>query len=108
MSSLKRFLKRQHNVQPTDEQDQEKEDQLLVNVFEQEPITKVETLSTDVKSAFGFNKKELTIEEHITKIEKMTKAQLHDYAKKYEIYLDRKRTKENMINEFIQKLKEKN
>ena len=69
--------------------------------------TPTETLSSKLKSGFGFQKKTLTIEEHAEKIKGITKAELNEYAKKYDIDLDRRQTKPNMINEFIQKLKEK-
>jgi hypothetical protein len=66
------------------------------------------SLSEKIKAVFGFNKGGLSIEDHVKAIEGMTKDQLDNYAEQYDIYLDRRRTKENMINEFIQKLKEKN
>lgn len=41
-------------------------------------------------------------------LESMTKVELEDYAQEHDIELDRRKTKLNMITEFIQKLKEKN
>lgn len=41
-------------------------------------------------------------------LESMTKVELEDYAQEHGIELDRRKTKLNMITEFIQKLKEKN
>jgi len=67
-----------------------------------------ERLSTKLKSVFGFRKNTLTVEEHADKIKSMTKLELDQYAEHYDIFLDRRQTKQNMINEFIQKLKEKN
>jgi hypothetical protein len=67
-----------------------------------EELLKVETLPTKLISEF-------IVEDHMAEIEQMTKMQFFNYAQKdHEIDLDLRRTKENMINEFIQKLKEKN
>ncbi len=89
-------------IELLDELDAEKEQELTRAI---EP----EVLPITLKSVIGsIENVELTIEDHMINIKKITKAQFYDYAKKYEIHLDRKRNKETMINEFIQKLKEKN
>jgi hypothetical protein len=109
--SFRRFKSRVYEVKEDvpviepivlDEDDAKKEEELTQAV-----LPEVETLSTKLKSVFGF-KKAVSLAEHMTKIEGMTKRDLDEYAEQYEIYLDRRKTKENMINEFIQKLKEKN
>jgi hypothetical protein len=70
--------------------------------------SKLELVSSKIKSIFGFRpSNDMTIEEHQEKIKSMTKLELDQYAEKYDIYLDRRKTKANMINEFIEKLKEK-
>jgi len=90
-----------------DSNDTEKETVLI-----DEPIIISEDISAPLSekiiAVFGFNQKNLSIDEHYKAIEGMTKVQLDEYAEKYDIYLDRRQTKPNMINEFIQKLKEKN
>jgi hypothetical protein len=50
----------------------------------------------------------VSIEQHMANIDGMLKQELDDYALSYGIELDRRQTKQNMINEFITKLKEKN
>ena len=111
MPSLARFRK----IHSKDEQKTTKVvDQKPVEVLVHQPAvedvvseTTTDTLSSKLKAVFGFQKKTLTIEEHAENIEGMTKTELDEYAEKYDIYLDRRQTKPNMINEFIQKLKEK-
>jgi hypothetical protein len=49
----------------------------------------------------------LNIDQLLINIENMTKLELDEYAKNYDIHLDRRRNKSAMIEEFIQKLKEK-
>jgi hypothetical protein len=49
-----------------------------------------------------------TIEEHLINIKNMTKLELDEYAQVYGVSLDRRRKKNIMMEEFIQKLKEKN
>lgn len=106
MPSLKRFLKMLNTANekaPTDTVKSE-------SVGDTETVTssKIEQVSTKLKSIFGsFSSSELTIEDHKEKIRNMTKLELDQYAEKYDIYLDRRRTKENMIKEFIEKLKDK-
>ncbi len=105
--SFKKFKTRLYKSvenQPAVENDKLDVKKELVQAIE----PKAEALSTKLKSMFGFKDATLTVEDHMKNIEKMTKAQLGEYAEQYEINLDRRRTKENMINEFIQKLKEKN
>jgi hypothetical protein len=65
--------------------------------------------SEDLAQSESFSEEDISsTEEIILKIKKMTKIELDEYAEKYEIQLDRRKTKNNMIEEFIQKLKEKN
>jgi hypothetical protein len=82
------------------------EEQETVITSNDPPI--VEVLLSKLKDVFGFHENNLTAEEHAKKIKDMTKLELDKYAEQYNIYLDRRQTKQNMINEFIQKLKEKN
>jgi hypothetical protein len=111
MTSLQRlFKKKTKTVELTPIQEKD-----LISILDESDALKEQELlqpvvpETQVKSVFGgFTKANLTIEDHMINIEKMTKPQIGDYAEGYEIHLDRRRTKENMINEFIQKLKEKN
>ena len=110
MPSLKRFRKiltgepKNKNIEETPEA---VEDEAPVVVEEVVSETSTETLSSKLKAVFGFQKQTLSIEEHAEKIKGMTKAELDEYAEQYGIELDRRQTKPNMVNEFIQKLKEK-
>jgi len=105
MTSLaRRFRKKIESVEPVsipvDTEDK----------TEETGLQSEQTLSEKAKSIFaGFkNRPSLTVEDHVKKIKGMSKAELDKYAENYEIYLDRRQNKTNMINEFIQKLKEKN
>lgn len=110
--SFNRFIKRIHGkiepeVAPSDHQ--ESSDLAQVEDFQSDDLmdTKIVTLSTKLETAFGF-KRQMTLDEHMNKIDGMSKMELDEYAKDYDIELDRRQTKRNMIDEFIQKLKEKN
>lgn len=51
---------------------------------------------------------EMTFDQHMINIQGMTKLELDRYAEDFDIYLDRRRTLDGMISEFIEKLKEQN
>jgi len=53
-------------------------------------------------------KKITTVDEHLLVIEEMTRSEIFEYAKELDIHLDQRKRKDNMIGDFIQKLKEKN
>jgi hypothetical protein len=53
-------------------------------------------------------KKITTVDEHLLAIEEMTRSEIFEYAKELDIHLDQRKRKDNMIGDFIQKLKEKN
>jgi hypothetical protein len=106
VSNINVFETEKELLEHLDTYDAEKEITLTQEIKPAEVIPA--SLSEKIKAVFGFNKGGLSIEDHVKAIENMTKDQLDNYAEQYDIYLDRRRTKENMINEFIQKLKEKN
>lgn len=106
MPSFTRFRKI-HNKDKQETPEVSEQPIVEEDVIEEVSETPTETLSSKLKSVFGFQKKTLSIEEHAEKIKGMTKTELDEYAEQYDIYLDRRQTKPNMINEFIQKLKEK-
>jgi hypothetical protein len=97
---------KQEEVIETVESDQEIDTTSHETPMAETPI--IESLSSRLKAVFGSKKPSLAAEEHVEKLKGMTKAELDDYAINYGIELDRRQTKPNMINEFIQKLKEKN
>ena len=110
MPSLKRFRKilaGEPKNEIVEEPPEAIEDEAPVVVEEVVYETSTDILSSKLKAVFGFQKETLTVEEHSENIEGMTKLELDEYAEKYDIYLDRRQNKQNMINEFIQKLKEK-
>lgn len=63
---------------------------------------KLASISEKIRSFFGLK---TTVTEQTEKLKGMTKLELDQYAEKYNIYLDRRQTKANMINEFLTKLK---
>jgi hypothetical protein len=105
MTSFTRFMKRfVEVVLPTNQSsvDESKPQDLPVVVLETENVVEEpESLSSDDTAFF---------DELVTKLNAMTKVEIDDYAKAYPYYvtLDRRRTKLAMIEDFIQKLKEKN
>jgi uncharacterized HAD superfamily protein len=101
--SFTRFKKLLHNRKETII-----EDNIIFDDVSVEEIME-EFNSENLAQSESFSEEDISsIEEIILKIKKMTKIELDEYAEKYEIQLDRRKTKNNMIEEFIQKLKEKN
>ena len=117
MTSFTRFRKIHNKV--GQEIPEVAEQSVVEEVFQEQPsvevtavieevVTETSTETLSSKAMFGFQKQTLSIKEHAEKIKGMTKLELDQYAEQYDIYLDRRQTKPNMINEFINKLKEKN
>lgn len=105
MTSLTRFRKKP-NIEITEDTTPEF-DMDVVEILEEtadaeldvEPIVVIDEAQSE---------EQVSIEEHMINIDGMMKRELDDYALDYGIELDLRKSRANMVNEFITKLKEKN
>jgi hypothetical protein len=107
MTSFTRFMKRIVDVvlPPTKQssiEESKPQDLPVIDLETEKVIEELESLSSDDDTIF--------FDGLVSKLNTMTKAEIADYAKAepYDVSLDRRRTKQAMIEDFIQKLKEKN
>jgi hypothetical protein len=109
MTSFTRFMKRFVEVvlpptkQPRPEESKPQDLPVIEVILETEKVVEeLESLPSDDDTIF--------FDGLVSKLNTMTKAEIADYAKAepYDVSLDRRRTKQAMIEDFIQKLKEKN
>lgn len=107
MPSLSRFKQRLSGEQPVKKDEGLDEWLKLVTEIEaekQEQINDVQEIEISIVNVEPVAEEvDILIEP-----ESMTKVELDEYAQEHGIHLDRRKSKQNMITEFIQKLKEKN